>query len=198
MTLYLGFHGDIRAHGAVRANVWLYESEDIGRLWEAPADEDAPHLFVSFPSLKDPAHQDAERHTAEVFALCRWASFAPWAASARAHRPEEYAATKAWIGERLLAQFTRHFPQLAPMIDFHELSTPLSQAAFVGADRGATYGLEMTAERMRHPALRVRTPVHGLLLAGQDAAGPGIPGALMGGLLAAASFDPRLWRELNR
>jgi all-trans-retinol 13,14-reductase len=56
----------------------------------------------------------------------------------------------------------------------------------------------MSAERMRHPALRVRTPVRGLLLAGQDAAGPGIPGALMGGLMAAASIEPRLWREMNR
>jgi hypothetical protein len=47
----------------------------------------------------------------------------------------------------------RHFPQLAPMIDFHELSTPLSQASFVVADRGAMYGLEMSAERMSHSAL---------------------------------------------
>jgi len=198
VTLYLGFRGDIRQCGASAANVWVYESEDIGRLWEHPADEDAPHLFVSFPTLKDPAHRDAEHHTGEVFALCPWEAFSAWADSAPAHRPEEYEATKAWIGAKLLAQFERHFPRLAPLIDFHAISTPLSQAAFVGADRGATYGLEMSAERMTHPALRVRTPVRGLLLAGQDAAGPGIPGALMGGLMAAASIEPRLWREMNR
>jgi len=198
VTLYLGFHGDIRQCGATSANVWVYETDDIGRLWERPADEDAPHLFVSFPTLKDPAHRDPEHHTGEVFALCRWEAFSAWADSAHARRPEEYEATKAWIGAKLLAQFARHFPQLAPLVDFHEISTPLSQASFVGADRGATYGLEMSAERMRHPALRVRTPVRGLLLAGQDAAGPGIPGALMGGLMAAASIEPRLWREMNR
>jgi len=198
VTLYLGFRGDIRRWGATPANVWVYESDDIGRMWEHPADEDAPHLFVSFPTLKDPAHRDAEHHTGEVFALCRWETFSAWADSRPAHRPEEYDATKAWIGEKLLAQFERHFPQLAPLVDFHEISTPLSQASFVGADRGATYGLEMSAARMRHPALRVRTPVRGLLLAGQDAAGPGIAGALMGGLMAAASIEPRLWREMNR
>jgi all-trans-retinol 13,14-reductase len=56
------------------------------------------------------------------------------------------------------------------------------------------YGLEMTAARLGHRALRVRTPVPGLLLAGQDAAGPGIQGAFMGGFMAAASVEPRLWK----
>jgi all-trans-retinol 13,14-reductase len=113
-------------------------------------------------------------------------------------RPEEYEATKAWIGANLLAQFKRHFPQLAPLIDFHEISTPLSQASFVLADHGAMYGLEMSAARMRHRALRVRTPLPGLLLAGQDAASPGIQGAFMGGLMAAASIEPRLWRQMQQ
>lgn len=196
VSLYLGFRGNIRAHGASSANIWVYESSDIGRVWERPADEDAPSLYVTFPSLKDPAHQDPERHTAEVVALCRWEPFSAWAGSTPGHRPEDYEATKAWIGENLLAQFKRHFPRLAPLIDFHEISTPLSQESFVLADRGAMYGLEMSAQRMSHGALRVRTPVPGLLLAGQDAAGPGIQGAFMGGFLAAASIERRLWRQM--
>ena len=31
LALYLGFDGDIAATGASAANVWMYESEDIGR-----------------------------------------------------------------------------------------------------------------------------------------------------------------------
>ena len=197
VSLYLGFHGDIREHGATPANIWVYEDTDVGRVWERPADKDAPAMYVSFPSLKDPAHQDPQRHTAEVVALCRWDSFSKWAQGAPGARPEEYEATKAWIAENLLAQFKRHFPRLAPLIDFHEASTPLSQASFVAADRGAMYGLEMSAERMSHSALKVRTPVPGLLLAGQDAAGPGIQGAFMGGFMAAASIEPRLWKEMS-
>lgn len=197
ITLYLGLHGDIRAQGASAANVWIYESDDIGRVWENPADERAPSLYVSFPSLKDPALADPARHTAEVVALCRWEPFARWSDSASGSRPEDYEATKVWIGENLLAQFKGHFPRLAPLIDFHEVSTPLSQAAFVQADHGAMYGLEMSAERMDHRALRVRSPIPGLLLAGQDAASPGIQGAFMGGLLSAASIEPRLWSRLR-
>ena len=196
VSLYLGFNGDIRAHGATSANVWVYETNDIGRLWERPMDDDAPGIFVSFPSLKDPAHGDPARHTAEVVAFCAWDTFAPWADSSFGHRPEEYEATKAWIAAQLLAQFERHFPRLAPLVDFHELSTPLSQNAFVHADHGAAYGLEMSSERMGSRVLNVRTPVRGLLLAGQDVTGPGIQGAFMGGFMAGAATEPRLWKRM--
>jgi all-trans-retinol 13,14-reductase len=198
VNLYLGFRGDIRALGATAANVWVYESDDIGRVWEHPADEDAPSLFVSFTSLKDPTHPDLEHHTAEVVAICRWEPFSAWSGSTLDHRPEDYEVAKARIGKTLLAQFKRHFPRLAPLIDFYEISTPLSQEAFVLADHGAMYGLEMSAERMRHTALRVRTPVPGLLLAGQDVVSPGIPGAFLGGFASAASVEPRLWGQLRQ
>jgi all-trans-retinol 13,14-reductase len=198
VSLYLGFRGDIREHGATPANVWVYETTDVGRMRERPTEQDAPAMYVSFSSLKDTAHEDPQRHTGEVVTICRWEPFSKWAQGAPGDRPEEYEATKAWIAEILLAQFKRHFPRLAPLIDFHELSTPLSQASFVMADRGAMYGLEMSAERMSHSALNVRTPVPGLLLAGQDAAGPGIQGAFMGGFMAAASVEPRLWRVMSR
>ena len=59
------------------------------------------------------------------------------------------------------------------MVRFHELSTPLTQRRYVRSPDGAMYGIEMSAERLTSPALRVCTPVHGLLLAGQDAASPG-------------------------
>jgi all-trans-retinol 13,14-reductase len=197
IALYLGLRGDIRAHGATAANVWVYESEDVGRVWERPADEDAPSIFVSFPSLKDAAHGDPQRHTAEVIALCRWDPFAAWTGSSPGRRPEEYEAIKAWIAERLLAQFKRHFPGLGPLVDFHELSTPLSQASYVGADRGAMYGIEMSSARLRSRALRAHTPVPGLYLAGQDAASMGLQGAFMGGLMAAAAVEPGLWLEIG-
>lgn len=198
ISLFIGMNGDIRARGASPANVWVYEGDDVSRLWERPTEEDAPALFVTFPSLKDPAHSDPQRHTAEIVAFARWEPFATWAESAPGHRPEDYAATKSWIAENLLAQFKRHFPQLAPLVDFHELSTPLSQATFVGAHHGAAYGIELSAERLGSDALGVRTPVAGLFLAGQDAMSPGVHGAFMGGYAAAAAIDPRLWGEMAR
>jgi all-trans-retinol 13,14-reductase len=195
LALYLGFEGDIAAAGATTANLWIYESEDIGRVWQAPADEDAPGLFVSFPSLKDPAHKG--KPTGEVVALCDARAFAAWLHLPAGERPEEYLALKAWVEERLLAQFRRHFPALAPMLRFHELSTPVTQQHFVRSPEGAMYGIEMSAQRLASGALDVRTPVPGLLLAGQDVSGPGIQAACVSGLLAAAAIAPALLRRLG-
>lgn len=196
--LYLGFDGDIAAAGASSANRWIYDSTDIGRLWQEPADEDAPALFVSFPSLKDPAWTGP--HTAEVLALVDGKAFAPWlrSVSDSAARDEKYLAFKEGVGERLVAQFGRHFPGLKPMLRFHEVATPLTQRRYVRTPHGAMYGLEMSGERLTNPALNLRTPVPGLLLAGQDVMGPGVQAAFMGGLKAAATVDALVWRELAR
>jgi all-trans-retinol 13,14-reductase len=195
LSLYLGFEGDIQAAGASAANVWIYESLDIGSVWRQPADEDAPGLFVSFPSLKDPRSSD--KPTAEVLALCDAAPFEAWLGRPAGERPEDYLAFKAWVEQRLLAQFARHFPALAPMIRFHELATPLTQQHYVRAPQGAMYGIVMDAERLASDALKVRTPVKGLLLAGQDVAGAGVQAAAMSGLMAAAVLEPALLRRLT-
>lgn len=195
LSLFVGLEGDIGAAGAGTANHWIYESEDIGAVWRAPADEDAPGLFVSFPSLKDPT--SAGRPTAEVVAVVDAAAFSPWLGLAGDERTEDYRAFKAWVEERMLAQFLRHFPTLTPMVRFHELSTPVTQRHYVRSPDGAMYGIEMTAERLVSPALHVRTPVPGLLLAGQDVTCPGVPGAFMGGLMAAATVEPALWAQVS-
>ena len=195
LSLFIGLEGDITAAGAGTANHWIYESEDIGAVWRNPADEDAPGIFVAFPSLKDPG--SAGQPTAEVVAVVDAAAFAPWWPLPDDQRPEEYLAFKAWIEERLLAQFLRHFPALKPMLRFHELSTPVTQHRYVRSPDGAMYGIEMSAERLTSPALHVRTPLPGLLLAGQDVTSPGVPGAFMGGLMAAASIEPALWGKVT-
>jgi all-trans-retinol 13,14-reductase len=193
VALYVGLEGDISGAGATSANHWIYDSEDIDRLWQRPADEDAPGLFVSFPSLKDPAWKGPP--TAEVLAIVDRAAFAPW--RDKAQSADDYAAFKDWVAERLLGQFKRHFPRLAPMVRFHQAATPLTQRRFVRAVGGSMYGIEMSVERQGSDALRLRTPVPGLVLAGQDVIGPGVQAAFMSGLMSAASVEPALWRQLG-
>lgn len=195
VSLYVGLEGDIAAAGAGTANHWIYESEDIGAVWRDPAQCDAPGLFVSFPTLKDP--ESHSRATAEVVATLDAAAFAPWLALPDARRPPEYLALKAQVAQRLLEQLLGHFPGLRPMVRFHELSTPVTQQRYVRSPQGAMYGIEMSAERLTSPALKVRTPLPGLLLAGQDVTSPGIEGAFMGGMLAAAAVEPALWSLLH-
>jgi all-trans-retinol 13,14-reductase len=196
--LYLGFEGDIAAHGATTANEWIYESWNVDSLWRSPLIEpEAPMLFVSFPSLKDPSHDPGpqQKHTCEIVAFVDPDAFTPWEREGMKRgdpRDPGYLELKENIEHILLAQFARHFPRLAPMVKFVASSTPVSVATYTGAEHGAMYGLSTSPARFLSDALRPRTPIGGLFLAGQDACCPGVTGALMGGLMAAVAAEPKL------
>ena len=199
LCLYLGFEGDIRAAGATAANHWIYESWDTNAvIWSNPAATDAPVLIVSFPSLKDPTHEAGEKqkHTGQVITLVNWEVFSTWEKSRHGDRPDGYRKLKQLIEEKMLARFKHYFPEIASLIVYHELSTPLSMVHFVRRQQGASYGLETTPRRFLSRSLCMKTPVKGLYLAGQDVVTPGIIGAMLGGILAAAAIDPRIFRKL--
>jgi len=193
--LYLGFEGDIHSRGATASNHWFYESLDIADgLWHDPAQQSsAPALYVTFPSLKDQTSGKVQQqHTAEVVTFTDWDVFSRWESAPLGPRPADYQALKATITRHLTAQFARHFPALAPLVAYSELSTPLSTVAFTGAEQGGVYGLEPSPRRFLSTSLRAKTPVAGLYLTGQDVGSAGITGAMMGGMLAAAALEPKL------
>lgn len=199
LCLYLGFEGDIRAAGATAANHWFYESWDTnGAVWNDPATTDIPAMFLSFPSLKDPGHEPGERqkHTGEIITWVNWAAVSAWEGSKYGSRPKQYHDLKKVIEEKMIARFGSCFPKIAPLITYHELSTPLSMQHYTRRYHGASYGLETTARRFLFKGLNIRTPVKCLFLAGQDVVTPGITGAMMGGVLAAGAIDPRVFRHL--
>ncbi len=198
--VYLGFEGDIAKHGATRANHWFHETWDINDgIWSAVADEPIQMAFVSFPSLKDPAHDPGptKQHTGQIMVLSDWSAVAEFADGGARERPKEWAAFKEKIEAKMLAFFAEKFPVLAPLIKFHELGTPLATAAFTRHEKGGFYGLETTPRRMLSDALSARTPVPGLFLSGQDVLTPGIAGALSGGMFSAAAIDPRVFQKFR-
>ena len=210
VCLYLGLKGDIRQAGAGPANRWFYNTWDneseAWRIDHAPGDSmpEAPVLYCSFPSLKDPRHDPGpeQRHTGEVVTFVPWDRFAGWLGSRWHKRGGDYDELKQQLQASLLAQFLAKMPALAPLIDHVELSTPLTTDHFVRPTRGSIYGIEPTPERFANPHLRPRSPIPGLFLAGSDIATVGVIGAMMGGVLAATSAEPRralaLLRSLGR
>jgi len=198
--IFLGFEGDIARYGATRANHWFYHSWDTNdAIWSAAEDAAIPMSFVSFPSLKDLAHDPgpSNRHTGEMLVWTDWSAVAEFADGGAAQRPADWAAFKARIEARMMAFFAEKFPALAPLVVYRELGTPLATAAFTGHEKGGFYGIETTPRRLLSDALNARTPVPGLYLTGQDVMTPGIAGALAGGLFGAAAIDPRVLQKLR-
>ena len=198
--VFVGFEGDIASRGASRANHWYYDSWDVNDAIWSTADEDAiPMMFVSFPTLKDPAHDPgpSNRHTGEVLVWSDWSSVAKYATNGTEALASEWTDVKQRIESRLMECFAEKFPALAPLVVYQELGTPLATAAFTGHEKGAFYGVETTPKRILSDALDARTPVPGLFLTGQDVMTPGIVGALTGGILSAGAIDPRVMRYLK-
>lgn len=195
ICLYLGFKGDIRRAGAGSSNRWFYDTwdhEDANRK-VAAGDRNFPVLYVSFPSLKDPEHDPgpAQLHTGEIVTFLPWETFAKWDGTRWQKRGDDYDALKAELTEQLLAKLDRHLPELRPMLEYTELSTPLSTKHFAASPEGAIYGLEHTPRRFRNQALRPRTPIKGLYLTGADTGSGGVMGAALGGILTSMSIEPR-------
>jgi ferredoxin-NADP reductase/phytoene dehydrogenase-like protein len=156
-------------------------------------------LYVSFASLNNPA---ARFHTVELLELVDPAAFDRWRATGEEDRPADYRALKDELTERLIARLEQRWPGIRETIAFAELATPLSFETYQHGVRGSFYGLAATPARLRSPLAGTRTPVKGLVVAGQDAWGSGVVGALAGGLMAAnAVLRPRqlgtMWRTIR-
>ncbi len=196
VCLYLGFEGDIREDGATAANKWFYESFNTEhKEWDVRDQDDlpeAPVLYVSFPSLKDPLHEPgpSTRHTGEVVTFVPWAPFEKYLGTRWHKRGEEYEEFKRALTARMLKQLKKHMPTLEDKVVHAELSTPVTTDHFTRPLMGSIYGLEPTVERFENPWLRPRSPIPGLYFAGSEVGTVGVIGAMLGGVLAAAAAEP--------
>jgi all-trans-retinol 13,14-reductase len=200
VVMNLGFEGDIAANGATVYNHWFFETWDQNaNLWREPfAPGDSPMMFVSFGTLHDPTYDPGprSRHTADLIVMTAADAFVKWMGKRDAAADREYRQQKAVLEEKLLAQFARYFPKLAPLVTYHELSTPATVASYTSAPLGAIYGIEVTPRRFLSPNLGPRTPIRGLYFAGQDVVTPGVFPAVVGGMMAAGAIDPRALAHL--
>ncbi|MEP3046372.1 MAG: NAD(P)/FAD-dependent oxidoreductase [Hyphomicrobiales bacterium] len=198
-SLFMGFEGDVEEAGATRSNHWFYPNSEVDAVWANAPEGNPPGFFVSFASLKDPKHDPGpkQKHAGEMVVWTDWSSVAKWAGLRSGERGVDYIAFKLKVEEKMFALFSANFPELADLVVLRELSTPMATEAITGHYEGRFYGLDGTPERVLSDALRAKTPIDGLYLSGQDVVSQGIQGALWGGILCAASVEPRIFKQLR-
>ncbi|MFG1679676.1 FAD-dependent oxidoreductase [Nonomuraea sp. NPDC049269] len=197
VMLFLGMDRSPAAFGIRGENHWFMPDLDDHDGFRRPPGEGT--LYVSFASLNNPA---ARFHTVEVLELVDPRVVDQWRGTPAEERPESYRKLKDDLTERLIARLEERWPNFRDAIAFAELATPLSFEIYQHSVLGSFYGLAATPQRLRSPRAGCRTPVKGLFVAGQDAWGSGVVGALAGGLMAAnAVLKPRqlgtMWRAIR-
>ncbi len=200
-ALYLGLSKSPSALGLDRANIWqtsVPPSEALGAMerWIRGEVSAPSGFFLSKSCASDPTWDGRSPGRASVVALMAvpWAPFAPWADLTRGRRGADYEALKARLTREALAAVKQALPTIADAVDHVELSTPVTTRTFGAHPHGETAGLCHSPLRFRL-ASTARTPIRGLVLAGQDAWLSGVGGAVFGGV-AAASYVLR--RDLTR
>jgi phytoene dehydrogenase-like protein len=190
VSLYIGLSDAPRKLGFQGENYWIYETYDhaaVDRSKGTWIDQGQPlQMYLSFPSLKDP---EATKPTAQVIAIADFTRFAPWNNQPWLHREADYQALKDRIQEILLNALEQHYPGFRAMVDYCELSTPITNQHFTDHPQGAIYGMPMVPERFapeNQPWTKVETPISGLYMTGSDIYMLGIVGTVMGGLLTTS------------
>ena len=186
VTLYLGLSGDPRSLGFHGENHWIFANGDHNSIPDRaaawPQTRQPPMAFLSFPSIKDP---QATAHTAEIISPINYERFLPWREQPWKNRDADYQSLKAQLAHDLIAFVEDRNPGFSQLVDYQELSTPLTNEYFTGHAGGAVYGVSCVPERFTEENrcwLHPRTPVPGLFQTGADVCSPGIVGAMLGGV----------------
>ena len=186
LTVYLGLKENPSKLGFRGENHWIYSGYDHDEMYQRGNEilqGKVMYCYLSFPSLKDP---HAVAHTAEIIMALDYATVERWRDYPWMRRGADYMELKSRLAKALIDFVNRHYPGFSELIDYWEVSTPITIETFTGHLRGAPYGIPATPERFRLPWLKVTTPVKNLYLTGSDVAAPGILGALVGGVATSA------------
>ncbi len=186
VNLYLGLKGSPEKLGLRGENYWIYDSYSHDDIYNRRGElvEGKVHgVYVSFPSLKDPG---AKSHTAEIVAFADYNSFSKWVNEPWKKRGGEYENIKQKISQALIDFTDKHIKGFRTLIDYSELSTPLSTIHFTGNPEGSIYGIPATPDRYKMKWISPYTHIKNLYMSGADTFGHGIVGGLMSGAFTAA------------
>jgi all-trans-retinol 13,14-reductase len=182
LCLYLGFKESPEKLGFKGENHWIFDEYDHDEMFKdlnAVVHKRMKMAFLSFPSLKDP---EAKAHTGEIITFISYDQFKEWSEEPWKRRGETYEDFKATLAKEMLQFIENKYPGFSELVDFMELSTPLTTEHFTAHRRGWIYGMLTTPSRLLKSWNQVKTPVKNLYLTGTDAAVLGVAGAFTGGI----------------
>ncbi len=184
-TMYLGLRGiDLREHGFGSFNVWHYPHEDLNRIYDDQLvrhDLSNPWLFLSTPTLHSnaPGLCPAGDQILEVATACDYSRFA----ALRTRDRRAYNLEKKKIRERILDVLDAGYvPGIRKHLVMRVTGTPATNARFVRAPEGNSYGSALTPENVGPHRRPFRSSLENLWLANATAGFPSVAGAIAAGI----------------
>eukprot|EP00095_Tigriopus_kingsejongensis_P004125 snap_masked-scaffold122_size333723-processed-gene-2.16 protein:Tk04125 transcript:snap_masked-scaffold122_size333723-processed-gene-2.16-mRNA-1 annotation:"predicted protein" len=202
MSVFVGLNASGEDLKLKKENVWAYLSNEGEKDFQTYLDSDVkdimsrdlPMIFISFPSTKDPRWNERpgreNKSTCAIISFANWNWYKQFENSSHKKRGDEYEELKDTVGNIMIDQACRLYPQLKHHIDYVEVGTPVTNQFYIGSSQGEIYGLDHDRTRqepLTNALLRPTTDIPGLYLSGQDVMTCGFGGALFGGLFCAGA-----------
>ena len=189
ISLYVGLKENPSKLGFNGSNNWIFESYNHNNSLNWTDSLKPKNCFLSFPSLKS---NDDYNHTAEIITFINHDVFSKWQNSDWREREEGYYKLKETLTQNLIEIVERHFPGFSDLINYTELSTPLTMKYFTSWNKGMFNGIPATPDRYKMKFLKPQTPVKNFYMTGCDISSLGIIGAMMGGIATASVLNGSL------
>ena len=186
VVLYLRLAKPVSTLGVQGENYWIstsFNHDDIDQQTTSVMAGKPRYAYMSFPSAKS---GDERFHTAEILAIVKAEAFSAWHESTHGARGHDYVELKQRITDGLLDLADTATPGLKDLVQYIELSTPLTVEDYVSHPGGAIYGLKGTPQRYLAKELSKASPISGLYLSGVDISSLGVSGGMYGGVIAAS------------
>ncbi|XP_069475035.1 all-trans-retinol 13,14-reductase-like [Ambystoma mexicanum] len=210
-SVFVGLDGTKEELGLPATNFFIFPNKNLNDTedpyFSSPREEAPQHipvLFVSFPSAKDPTHEQRcpGKSSLTILTLVRYEWFDEWKDFKVQKRGAEYEELKKTFADAMMETVMQHFPKICEKVVCVSSGTPLSNQHYLGASLGEFYGADHSIERLSAEAtakLRAQTPIENLYLTGQDVFLCGFAGALHGAMVCASGVLGRqLYFDVQR
>ena len=207
ISVFVGFNASNEELGLKPQNVWCFNSNESDKVFDdylaltkdEALDTDAPLMFVSFPSAKDPNWSKVPerklKSTMTVITMANWEWYKKWDGNTTLKkRGDEYEELKKSVADRMIQRCCQLFPKISDHIDYVEIGSPLSNKFYLAQPNGEIYGLDHGRERFDAKTcsqLRASTDIPGLYLTGQDILSAGFGAAIFTGVFTASAILER-------
>ena len=121
-----------------------------------------------------------------LFFMSDYESWQQWSKEPWLNRGVSYDERKEQIAQHAIDVIERQMPGFRDLVDYHEVSTPLSVESCAGHAGGAIYGIPATPQRFEGGGFHAQTSIDNLLMTGSDVGTFGIVGAMMSGVMTTS------------
>jgi len=193
LILFLTLDMDVKAMGMDSGNVWSLKSDDLDAIYDELKDtdilagEEFPAVFLSCPTIKDPASFNGRYHTFEVVTFIDNESFGKFDKATDYHS-EAYSAQKEIIMKKFMNNVEKIIPGAKKNVVQMELGTPNTNQFYIQSTKGNVYGTEKKFTQIGPFSFKTKSEIKNLYLCGASTLSHGVGGAAYSGVEAAAQI----------